>query len=121
MAASLAGGVIATLLLVPAEPLVLVVFATADGPAAGIGFAPVFGESAPLRPDAPGASVGYVNTLGNAVTVVRTPLLGLAFSLPGNGRVGFAAAALLWAAPLLVLVPRARSRPPELSTAPRRD
>jgi hypothetical protein len=51
-----------------------------------------------------------VNTLGNAVEVVGTPLLGLAFSLPGDGRIGFAAAALLWAAPLLVLLPRGRSR-----------
>ncbi len=111
MAASLAGGAIATLLLVAAEPLGLVVFATAlMGLSAGIGFAPVFGEAARLRPDAPGASVGYVNTLGNVVAVVGTPLLGLAFSLPGDGRIGFAAAALLWAIPLIVLVPRGRSR-----------
>jgi predicted MFS family arabinose efflux permease len=98
-------------LLVAAEPLALVVFATAlMGLSAGIAFAPVFGEAARLRPDAPGASVGYVNTLGNLVAVVGTPLLGLAFSLPGSGRIGVAAAGLLWAAPLLILLPQPRRR-----------
>jgi predicted MFS family arabinose efflux permease len=104
MGASLLGGAAATLLLVPAGPLPLVIVATAlIGLAAGVGFAPVFGEAARLRPDAPGAAVGWVNTLGNAVAVTGTPLLGLAFSLPGDGRIGFAAAALLWALPLVVL------------------
>jgi predicted MFS family arabinose efflux permease len=104
MGASLLGGAAATLLLVPAGPLPLVIVATAlIGLAAGVGFAPVFGEAARLRPDAPGAAVGWVNTLGNAVAVAGTPLLGLAFSLPGDGRIGFAAAALLWALPLVVL------------------
>jgi predicted MFS family arabinose efflux permease len=109
MAASLAGGAIGTLMLVPAGPLALVLAATTlIGLAAGVGFAPVFGEAARLRPDAPGAAVGWVNTLGNSIAVIGTPLLGLAFSLPGDGRVGFVAAAVLWAAPLLVLVWPAR-------------
>ena len=104
MAASLVGGAVGTLLLVPAGPLALVVTATAlIGLAAGIGFGPVFGEAARARPDAPGAAVGWVNTLGNVVAVAGTPLLGLAFSAPGDGRWGFVAAALLWAAPLAVL------------------
>lgn len=104
MAASLAGGAAGTLLLLPAQPLPLVAVACVlVGLGAGLGFAPVFGAAAAARPDAPGAAVGWVNTLGNGLAVLGTPLLGLAFSLPGNGRIGFAAAALLWAAPLLVL------------------
>ena len=73
------------------------------GFSAGIAFAPVFVEAARLRPDAPGAAVGWVNTLGNIVPMVGVPLLGLAFSLPGDGRIGFVVGACLWATPLLLL------------------
>jgi hypothetical protein len=50
--------------------------------------------------------VGLVNMAGNLVIVAGTPLLGISFGLPGDGRVGFAAVAALWAAALLAL-PRA--------------
>ncbi len=43
---------------------------------------------------------------GNLVILAGTPLLGLSFALPGDGRAGFAAVAALWAAALLAL-PRA--------------
>jgi MFS family permease len=119
MAASLVGGTVGTLLLLPAGPLPLVVLATSlIGFSAGIGFAPVFGEAARLRPDAPGAAVGWVNTLGNTVAVAATPLLGLAFSLPGDGRIGFALVAALWAAPLLVLVSRSPEAAPRALPEP---
>ena len=55
-----------------------------------------------------------VNMSGNLVIVFCTPLLGLAFSLPGDGRIGFAAAAAIWLA-TLALLPLVR----ELDTAPR--
>jgi len=40
--------------------------------------------------------VGFVNLLAVVAIVVGTPLLGLTFSLPGDGRVGFAAIAVAW-------------------------
>ena len=48
-----------------------------------------------MRPDAPGAAVGFVNMIAAVTILVGTPLLGLTFSLPGNGRIGFAAVAAL--------------------------
>jgi len=73
------------------------------GLGAGIPFAPAFMGAAARRPEAPGTAVGLVNTLGNGVVVAGTPLLGLAFSLPGSGRVGFVIVALVWLASLLAL------------------
>lgn len=65
------------------------------GIAAGIPFAPAFAGAARLRPDAPGAAVGFVNMVGAGTILVGTPLLGLTFSLPGDGRIGFAVVAAL--------------------------
>jgi predicted cobalt transporter CbtA len=73
------------------------------GVAAGIPFAPAFTGAAVLRPDAPAAAVGFVNGSAGAAILVLTPLLGLAFSLPGEGRIGFVVAAGLWLAALAVL------------------
>jgi predicted MFS family arabinose efflux permease len=104
IAVSLAAGAAGTALLIPAEPLALVLFAaTLVGVGAGLAFAPVFAAAAALRPDGPGAAVGLVNMAGNGVIVAATPLLGLAFALPGDGRLGFALASAAWAAALLVL------------------
>jgi hypothetical protein len=49
-----------------------------------------------VRADAPAAAVGLVNMVGNLAVVAGTPLLGLAFSLPGDGRIGVAAVGALW-------------------------
>jgi NNP family nitrate/nitrite transporter-like MFS transporter len=107
VAASLATGAAGTALLLPAGPLPLVLLACAlVGLGAGLAFAPVFAAAAALRPEGPGAAVGLVNMAGNLVIVAGTPLLGLAFALPGEGRLGFAAVAGFWAAALLAL-PRA--------------
>jgi MFS family permease len=104
VATSLAAGATGTALLLPAGPLVLVLLACAlVGFGAGLAFAPVFAAAAALRPDGPGAAVGLVNMAGNLVIVAGTPLLGLSFALPGDGRLGFAAVAALWAAALLAL------------------
>jgi MFS family permease len=107
VATSLLAGAAGTALLVAARPLPLVLFAaTLVGLGAGLAFAPVFAAAATLRPESPGGAVGFVNTAGNLVIVAGAPLLGLAFSLPGAGRIGFAATAAIWAAALLVLPSR---------------
>jgi MFS family permease len=104
IAVSLAAGAAGTALLIPAGPLPLVLFAaTLVGVGAGLAFAPIFAAAAALRPDGPGAAIGLVNMAGNLVIVAATPLLGLAFALPGDGRLGFALAAAAWAAALLFL------------------
>ena len=56
-------------------------------------FASAFAGAQRLRPDAPGAAVALVNLAATLVILVGTPLVGLTFSLPGDGRVGFAIAA----------------------------
>lgn len=97
----LAGGA-GVLLLAVARPLPLAIAAAAlVGLAAGLPFAPSFAGAAALRPDAPGAAVGFVNMVAAVTVLVGTPLLGLAFSLPGDGRIGFVVVAALWAATAL--------------------
>jgi MFS family permease len=102
--ASLAAGAVALGGLAAAGPVALaVVSAVTVGMAAGIPFAPAFAGAARTRPDAPGAAVGMINMCGSILIVAATPLVGLTFSLPGAGRLGFLALAVLWAAALLVL------------------
>lgn len=97
--ASLVLGGVGVALLCVAKPLPLAVLATAvAGLAAGVPFASAFAGAARLRPDAPGAAVGLVNMVAAVTILVGTPLLGLTFSLPGDGRIGFAVVAALWAA-----------------------
>jgi MFS family permease len=96
---SLVVGGAAVGLLAVARPLPLAVFAAAvAGLAAGIPFASAFAGAARVRPDAPGAAVGLVNMVAAVTILVGTPLLGLTFSLPGDGRIGFAVVAVVWAA-----------------------
>jgi MFS family permease len=81
-----------------AKPLPLVIVASAVvGLAAGVPFAPAFAGASRLRPDAPGAAVGLVNMVAAVTILVGTPLLGLSFSLPSDGRVGFLIVAALCA------------------------
>jgi MFS family permease len=106
--ASLAGGAAGTLLLAAARPPVVAALGAAlVGVAAGIPFSPSFTGAALLRPDASAAAVGLVNGAAAAVILAGTPLLGLSFGLPGDGRAGFCVVAALWLATLLVL-PSAR-------------
>jgi MFS family permease len=106
--ASLAGGAAGTILLAVAHPPELAAFGAAlVGVAAGIPFAPAFTGAAVMRPDSPAAAVGLVNGAASAVILVGTPLLGLSFGLPGDGRAGFGVVAALWVAALLAL-PTAR-------------
>ena len=87
------------------------------GLAAGIPFAYVFTEAQRLRPDAPGAAIGFVNSWAISAVLVGTPLLGLTFSLPSEGRVGFAVAAALAALAVLV-APKREGRAADRRTRP---
>jgi MFS family permease len=90
--------------LTVARPFALaVVGAAVVGLSAGIPFAPAFAGAARVRPDAPAAAVGLVNMVAALTILIGTPLLGLTFSLPGDGRIGFAVAAALCAATALAV------------------
>ncbi len=107
VAASIVAGAAGTLALVAADPVWLAVLgALLVGLGAGIPFSPAFTGAAATRPDSPAAAVGFVNTAANLVVLVGTPLLGLGFSLPGEGRLGFVALAALWLAALPLLPDR---------------
>lgn len=103
-AASLVVSGLATVVLCVGEPLALVIAAAAVvGLSAGIPFAPAFVAAQGARPDAPAAAIGLVNAVATAVILVGTPLVGLTFSLPGDGRIGFAVVAVLWTASALAV------------------
>ena len=83
------------MLALPLPFWALVVAAAIVGLAAGVPFAMAFTGAAAARPDAPGAAVGLVNAWASLVIVAGTPLVGLTFSLPGDGRIGFVVLGLL--------------------------
>ena len=104
VAGSLVAGSAGALALAVADgPAVAVIGACLIGLAGGIPFSPAFTGAARTHPDAPATSVGFVNAFAALTIVVGTPLLGLSFSLPSDGRLGFAVVAGLWAAALLAL------------------
>jgi MFS family permease len=104
LAGSLVAGAASMLALALELPLaVLGAAAALGGLAAGLPFAFVFAGAQRARPDAPGAAVGFVNACALLTVVAGTPLLGLVFALPGDGRPGFAALGILWLAALLAL------------------
>jgi len=85
------GGAGAIVLAFPFPYPVLVLASAVIGLAAGVPFAMAFTGAARARPEAPGAAVGFVNAWASFAIVVGTPLVGLTFSLPGDGRLGFVA------------------------------
>jgi MFS family permease len=91
------GGVGAILLALPLPIVALVICAAVVGLAAGVPFAKAFVGAAAARPDAPGAAVGFVNAWASLVIVAAAPLVGLTFSLPGDGRIGFVVLGILTA------------------------
>jgi nitrate/nitrite transporter NarK len=104
IAASFGVGGLAIAVLAAAKPVPLVLAAAAVvGLAAGIPFAPSFAGAQRLRPDAPGAAIGAVNMVAAIVILVGTPLLGVAFTLPGGGQAGFVAVAILYGLTALVV------------------
>jgi len=94
-ASLLLGGASAVVLALPLPLAGYVAAATVLGLAAGVPFARAFTGAAAARPDAPGAAVGFVNAWAALTIVAGTPLVGLTFSLPGNGRIGFVAVGVL--------------------------
>jgi MFS family permease len=70
------------------------------GLAAGIPFGVTMAGSTRAYPAAAGTAIGAMNTYAVLMVVCGTPLAGLTFSLPGNGRIGFAVIAALWVAAL---------------------
>ncbi len=86
------------------------------GVAGGTPFAIVFGAAQRLRPDAPGAALAFVNSCAVLTLVVGTPLVGLGFSLPGDGQTAFALLGLaalaalpaVWRAPFGAVPPAER-------------
>jgi MFS family permease len=70
---------------------------------AGLPFAVIFAAAQRLRPDAPAAAIALVNGCAVLTILVGTPLAGLAFELPSDGRLAFAAIAVLAAAALIPL------------------
>jgi MFS family permease len=104
LAASFVVSAAGTLVLAATGPAWLSVLgALMVGFASGIPFAASFGAAASVRPDAPAAAVALVNMAANLLIVAGTPLVGLTFSLPGDGRIGFAAATAVWLLALAVL------------------
>jgi len=73
------------------------------GLGAGLPFAVVFDAAQRVRPDAPAAAMAAVNATAILAILVGTPLAGLAFDLPGDGRAAFAGIAALSAASLVAL------------------
>jgi MFS family permease len=96
------------LLLAAAGPLwVSGLGAAALGLAVGLPFAAIFDATQRARPDAPAAAIALVNGCAVLTILVGTPIAGLAFELPGDGAIAFAAISVLVALSLLAL-PRAR-------------
>ena len=73
------------------------------GLAAGLPFAVIFAAAQRARPDAPAAAIALVNACAILTILVGTPLAGLAFELPSDGRLAFGVIAALSASALVVL------------------
>ncbi len=114
LGASMVGGAAGTVLLLLDIPLwARIVGASVLGLAAGIPFAAAFAGAQVIRRDSPGAAIGFINSCATLLIALGTPLVGVTFSMPGHGRVGFAAIACLWAVSALAV------RPSKLPTLPR--
>jgi MFS family permease len=99
-------GAVGTVLLLLDIPLVArIAGAALLGLAAGLPFAAAFAGAQALRPDAPGAAVGFVNSCATFLILVGAPLVGFTFSLPGQGRLGFVVIAVAWALAFIAVRP----------------
>jgi MFS transporter, NNP family, nitrate/nitrite transporter len=104
VAAALVGTSAGALLLALSGSLALSTLgALVLGLMAGLPFAAIFAAAQRQRPDAPGAAIALVNACAVLTILVGTPLAGLAFELPSDGRLAFAVIAALAAAALLPL------------------
>lgn len=94
---SLVLGGIGTAVLGMAPPTgVATLGAVLVGVAAGIPFGPCVAGLGRTFPRAPGTAFGAMNFYVQVMIMLGTPLMGLTFSLPGDGLLGFVAAAAFW-------------------------
>lgn len=108
-------GAVGTLLLGLAPPVVAAAIgALMVGLAGGLPFGPLADGLSRAFPGSAGAAFAAMNAYALLMVVVGTPLVGLTFELPGDGLIGFVAAAVYWLFALLALPDRAR-----LETRPR--
>jgi nitrate/nitrite transporter NarK len=104
VAGALVGVSVGALLLALGGPFaVSAIGAFVLGLTAGLPFAVIFAAAQRARPDAPGAAIALVNACAVLTILVCTPLAGLAFELPSDGRLAFAIIAALSAAALIPL------------------
>jgi MFS family permease len=106
-----AGAATAALALGPPVP-VLILTATVIGVAGGIPFGPALYGAGQAFPEFAGAAAGVVNTLSGVVIAIATPIVGLTFTLPGDGRIGFLLVGVAWMAVALRVPPSAAFRIP---------
>lgn len=99
------GGAGAIALALPLSTPALFAAAAVVGLMSGVAFAMAFTGAQLERPDAPGAAIGFVNAAAALFVVVGTPLVGLTFSLPGDGRLGFVVLGVLAAVAALATPP----------------
>lgn len=94
LASTVAFGAAGSLLLgiAPALPLALL-GSFLVGIASGAPFGALVDGISRVFPDSPGAAFGAMNTYALTLIIVGTPLVGITLSLPGDGLIGFAAAA----------------------------
>jgi MFS family permease len=112
-------GAMATAVFAVGGPLAfLLVAAAAIGVAGGTPFGPIMSGAARAYPQAPGLAIGAMNLYPAVAIVAGMPLIGLTFAWPGDGRIGFAVLAALWASAALAipagvaLTGAVRGRPP---------
>ena len=114
LAATVAFGAAGSLLLgvAPARPLALL-GSVLLGIASGAPFGALVDGIGRVFPDSPGAAFGAMNTYALALIIVATPLVGVTLSLPGDGLIGFAAAAGFCLLAGLFLPPQNLLEPPQ--------
>ena len=113
LVATVAFGAIGSLLLglAPALPLA-VLGSVLLGIASGAPFGALVDGITRVFPDSPGAAFAAMNTYALALIIVATPLVGVTLSLPGDGLIGFAAAAGFCLLAGLFLPPQDLLEPP---------
>jgi MFS family permease len=112
VALSVVMGTAGTIALAESGPLALALTGSAlVGLASGLPWAYAFTTAAHARPDAPGTAIALVNTAGLVVSIAGISLMGLSFSFPGEGRLGFVVIAVLWACAIFVLPQRHQVAP----------
>ena len=85
----------ALLAAAPGRPGAALAGAALVGVAGALPFGPVFSKAVVEWPERPGMALAAVNLYPLVVIIGGVPLLGLSFSLPGDGRLGFAIASLM--------------------------